>query len=124
VAHVLKGETLSFRNLTKRFSLGPKRSFGSLVFDAVATALYQLGSFPNGSFPNNGWAAGCRQIASCECKRRAEHFAPFVASMSDDGDISVEQFCRRNVEPMGVESDHIHIVLLTEGARLCLWSAA
>jgi hypothetical protein len=35
--------------------------------------------------------------------------------MSGDGDTSVEQFCRRNVEPMGVESDHIHIVLLTEG---------
>jgi hypothetical protein len=43
--------------------------------------------------------------------------------MSEDGDISVEQFCRRNVEPMGVESDHIHIVLLTEGAWLCLRSA-
>lgn len=58
-----------------------------------------------------------RMIASCECQRRAEHFAPFVASMSDEGDATVEQFCRRRVEPMGVESDHLHIVVLTDALQ-------
>lgn len=33
--------------------------------------------------------------------------------MSDDL-LSVEQFCRRFVEPMGEESDHVHIVALTD----------
>lgn len=31
-----------------------------------------------------------------------------------DDDITVEQFCRRFVEPMGEESDHVHIVALTD----------
>ncbi len=31
-----------------------------------------------------------------------------------DGLESVEQFCRKLVEPMGEESDHIHIVALTD----------
>ena len=30
-----------------------------------------------------------------------------------DDEVSVEQFCRRYVEPMGEESDHVHIVALT-----------
>jgi ubiquitin thioesterase protein OTUB1 len=31
-----------------------------------------------------------------------------------DDDVTVEQFCRRYVEPMGEESDHVHIVALTD----------
>lgn len=37
--------------------------------------------------------------------------------MSDDL-LSVEQFCRRFVEPMGEESDHVHIVALTDALRV------
>ena len=29
----------------------------------------------------------------------------------------MEQFCRRYVEPMGEESDHVHIVALTDALQ-------
>lgn len=43
-----------------------------------------------------------------------------VQGMMDDP-VTVEQFCRRYVEPMGEESDHIHIVAITDAlqVRLC-----
>ncbi len=37
--------------------------------------------------------------------------------MSDEA-ITVEQFCRRYVEPMGEESDHVHIVALTDALQV------
>eukprot|EP00232_Nephroselmis_pyriformis_P003933 CAMPEP_0182904194 /NCGR_PEP_ID=MMETSP0034_2-20130328/31919_1 /TAXON_ID=156128 /ORGANISM="Nephroselmis pyriformis, Strain CCMP717" /LENGTH=319 /DNA_ID=CAMNT_0025039301 /DNA_START=450 /DNA_END=1409 /DNA_ORIENTATION=- len=55
-----------------------------------------------------------RFITSCEIKRREEFFAPFIIGMSDDGACSVEEFCALSVDPMGVESDHIHITALTD----------
>ncbi len=39
--------------------------------------------------------------------------------MSDEG-LSVEQFRRRCVEPMGEESDHVHIVALSDMLRVLL----
>lgn len=35
-----------------------------------------------------------------------------------DDPIGVEQFCRRYVEPMGEESDHIHIVAITDALQV------
>ncbi len=35
-----------------------------------------------------------------------------------DDEVSVEQFCRRYVEPMGEESDHVHIVALTNALQV------
>ncbi len=37
--------------------------------------------------------------------------------MSDDL-LSVEQFCRTSVEPMGEESDHVHIVALADALQV------
>ncbi len=37
--------------------------------------------------------------------------------MTSDEAITVEQFCRRYVEPMGEESDHVHIVALTDALQ-------
>ncbi len=34
-----------------------------------------------------------------------------------DEAVTVEQFCRRYVEPMGEESDHVHIVALTDALQ-------
>eukprot|EP00798_Chlamydomonas_sp_ICE-L_P001657 gene1657-33050_t len=41
-------------------------------------------------------------------------FITAADGMYDDPPASTELFCRRLVEPMGEESDHIHIVALTE----------
>jgi ubiquitin thioesterase protein OTUB1 len=41
-----------------------------------------------------------------------------VKGMLDDP-VTVEQFCRRYVEPMGEESDHIHIVAITDALQVC-----
>ena len=41
-----------------------------------------------------------------------------LQGMSDEA-ITVEQFCRRYVEPMGEESDHVHIVALTDALQVC-----
>lgn len=43
--------------------------------------------------------------------------------MCDDA-LTVEQFCRRHVEPMGEESDHVHIVALTDALQVCCYRQA
>lgn len=52
-----------------------------------------------------------RFVTSCEIQHRAEFFEPFVFGTSD---MSVIKFCRTCVEPMGEESDHIHITALID----------
>ena len=43
--------------------------------------------------------------------------------MYDDPPASMEIFCRRMVEPMGEESDHIHIVALTDALQVrAVWA--
>jgi ubiquitin thioesterase protein OTUB1 len=37
-----------------------------------------------------------------------------------DEDIDVKQFCNRHVEVMGTESDHIHIVALSDALQVSL----
>ncbi len=44
-----------------------------------------------------------------QLKRHEDRFSPFV-----DGGGSVADFCRREVEPMGVECEHVQILALTE----------
>lgn len=58
-----------------------------------------------------------RMLTSCEIQRRQDFFAPFIMGMLDDP-VTVEQFCRRYVEPMGEESDHIHIVAITDALQI------
>lgn len=52
-----------------------------------------------------------RFITSGEIRRRAEFFEPFVLGLSN---MSVMQFCKASVEPMGEESDHVHIIALSD----------
>lgn len=44
-----------------------------------------------------------------------------LQGMMDDP-VTVEQFCRRYVEPMGEESDHIHIVAITDALQVRLYT--
>lgn len=44
-----------------------------------------------------------------------------MQGMTDEG-LSVEQFRRRCVEPMGEESDHVHIVALTDALQVGLFA--
>lgn len=46
-------------------------------------------------------------------QRRSNHFYPFVIGMTD-GLMELEEFCRRNVEAMGEESDHIQLVAVAD----------
>ena len=39
-----------------------------------------------------------------------------------DDPITVEQFCRKYVEPMGEESDHIHIVAITDALQVSCYA--
>ncbi|GFR40095.1 hypothetical protein Agub_g643 [Astrephomene gubernaculifera] len=59
-----------------------------------------------------------RLITSCEVQRREDFFFPFILGMYDDPPATVELFCQRHVEPMGEESDHIHIVAITEALQV------
>mmetsp|Transcript_17237 Transcript_17237/g.51603 ORF Transcript_17237/g.51603 Transcript_17237/m.51603 type:complete len:384 (-) Transcript_17237:269-1420(-) len=54
-----------------------------------------------------------RLATSAEIGSRAEFFAPFILGMTAD-ELSVEAFRQRCVEPMGEESDHVHIVALSD----------
>ncbi|KAK9846306.1 hypothetical protein WJX81_001294 [Elliptochloris bilobata] len=58
-----------------------------------------------------------RMLDSAEIQRRGDFFYPFILGMSDEA-TTVEQFCRRYVEPMGEESDHVHIVALTDALQV------
>ncbi|KAK1271122.1 Ubiquitin thioesterase otubain-like [Acorus gramineus] len=50
-----------------------------------------------------------RFITAGEIRNRAEFFEPFLFDMG-----SVDQFCKSSVEPMGAESDHIHITAISD----------
>eukprot|EP01018_Ginkgo_biloba_P017403 Gb_06605 [translate_table: standard] len=52
-----------------------------------------------------------RFVTSGEIRRRAEFFEPFILGVSN---VTVEQFCKASVEPMGEESDHVHIIALSD----------
>lgn len=53
-------------------------------------------------------------------KPRAGHVqaSTWVLQGMMDDPVTVEQFCRRYVEPMGEESDHIHIVAITDALQV------
>ncbi|KAK4486037.1 hypothetical protein RD792_008700 [Penstemon davidsonii] len=52
-----------------------------------------------------------RFIASGEIKKRSEFYEPFIQGLTNT---SVQQFCKSSVEPMGEESDHVHITALSD----------
>lgn len=56
-----------------------------------------------------------RMITSCEIKRRADFFAPFIMGLSD---LDVATFCSKCVDPMGEESDHVQLVALTDALKV------
>ncbi|KAL5552596.1 hypothetical protein UlMin_039997 [Ulmus minor] len=52
-----------------------------------------------------------RFVTSGEIRKRSEFFEPFILGLTNS---SVEQFCKSSVEPMGEESDHVHITALSD----------
>ncbi|KAL6011783.1 hypothetical protein ACLOJK_002248 [Asimina triloba] len=52
-----------------------------------------------------------RFVTSGEIRRRSEFFAPFILGLTNG---TVDQFCKTSVEPMGEESDHVHIIALSD----------
>merc|ERR1712205_215760 len=58
-----------------------------------------------------------RLVTSAEVQRREDHFAPFIMGMYDDP-VSPDVFCQKYVEVMGEESDHVHIVAITDALQV------
>ncbi|XP_020202645.1 ubiquitin thioesterase otubain-like [Cajanus cajan] len=52
-----------------------------------------------------------RFVTSAEIQKRKEFFEPFILGLTNT---TVEQFCQSSVEPMGEESDHVHITALSD----------
>ncbi|XXG47154.1 hypothetical protein AAC387_Pa02g1839 [Persea americana] len=52
-----------------------------------------------------------RFVTSGEIRKRSEFFEPFVLGLTNG---TVDQFCKSSVEPMGEESDHVHITALSD----------
>ncbi|XP_045814397.1 OVARIAN TUMOR DOMAIN-containing deubiquitinating enzyme 1 [Trifolium pratense] len=52
-----------------------------------------------------------RFVTSAEIQKRSEFFEPFIMGLSNT---TVEQFCKSAVEPMGEESDHVHITAISD----------
>lgn len=50
-----------------------------------------------------------RLVTSCHLQLNAEFFSNFI-----EGEGTVKDFCAQEVEPMYRESDHIHIISLTQ----------
>ncbi|KAK9751212.1 hypothetical protein RND81_02G250500 [Saponaria officinalis] len=52
-----------------------------------------------------------RFVTSGEIRKRAPFFEPFILGLANT---TVDQFCKTSVEPMGEESDHVHIIALSD----------
>ncbi|KAL2980460.1 hypothetical protein AAZX31_13G230400 [Glycine max] len=52
-----------------------------------------------------------RFVTSAAIQKRTEFFEPFILGLTNT---TVEQFCKSSVEPMGEESDHVHITALSD----------
>ncbi|CAI9093086.1 OLC1v1028501C1 [Oldenlandia corymbosa var. corymbosa] len=52
-----------------------------------------------------------RFVTSSEVQKRSDFFEPFIQGLTS---ASVQQFCKTAVEPMGEESDHVHITALSD----------
>ncbi|GMH15077.1 hypothetical protein Nepgr_016918 [Nepenthes gracilis] len=52
-----------------------------------------------------------RFVTSGEIQKRSEFFEPFILGLTNS---TVDQFCKSSVEPMGEESDHVHITALSD----------
>lgn len=52
-----------------------------------------------------------RFVTSGEIRKRSEFFEPFILGLTN---ATVDQFCKSSVEPMGEESDHVHIIALSD----------
>ncbi|XP_020262657.1 uncharacterized protein LOC109838641 [Asparagus officinalis] len=52
-----------------------------------------------------------RFVTSGEIRRRSDFFEPFIVGLTNS---TVDQFCKASVEPMGEESDHVHITALSD----------
>ncbi|WCJ26726.1 OVARIAN TUMOR DOMAIN-containing deubiquitinating enzyme 1 [Euphorbia peplus] len=52
-----------------------------------------------------------RFVTSGEIRKRSEFFEPFIMGLANT---TVEQFCKSSVEPMGEESDHVHITAISD----------
>ncbi|KAM7269416.1 hypothetical protein ACFE04_024913 [Oxalis oulophora] len=50
-------------------------------------------------------------VTSGEIRKRSEFFEPFIFGLTN---ATVEQFCKSSVDPMGEESDHVHITALSD----------
>eukprot|EP00884_Botryococcus_braunii_P008440 jgi/Botrbrau1/17598/Bobra.0166s0037.3 len=84
-----------------------------------ALSIASLENTMRDEMPSNLIVMLLRILTSCELQRRKDFFLNFVLGYHD-GVESVEQFCRKLVEPMGEESDHMHIVALTEALAVPL----
>lgn len=58
-----------------------------------------------------------RFVTSGEIRKRSEFFEPFILGLTN---ASVEQFCKSAVEPMGEESDHVHITALSDALGVAI----
>ncbi|CAN8291073.1 unnamed protein product [Cochlearia groenlandica] len=58
-----------------------------------------------------------RFVTAGEIRTRAEFFEPFITGLSNT---TVDQFCKSSVEPMGEESDHIHITALSDALGVAI----
>lgn len=58
-----------------------------------------------------------RFVTSGEIRKRSEFFEPFILGLSNT---TVEQFCKTSVEPMGEESDHVHITALSDALGVAI----
>jgi ubiquitin thioesterase protein OTUB1 len=59
-----------------------------------------------------------RLVTSAEIQRRADFFMPFVSGVTETF-MDTEGFCRRHVECMGEESDHVQLVAVADAFQVC-----
>lgn len=87
------------------------------VVDAVGTGIpvSELIEIFRNEAHSNYLVVYLRLVTSCHLQQNSEFFVHFV-----DGNRSVEDFCKGEVEPMDRESDHIHIIAMANALDLSI----
>ncbi|KAJ6832019.1 uncharacterized protein M6B38_254135 [Iris pallida] len=60
-----------------------------------------------------------RFVTTGEIRSRSEFFEPFILGLTNSSN-TVDQFCKTSVEPMGEESDHVHITALSDALGVAI----
>lgn len=103
-----------------------RESLGALQAAGTSPAEWLAEDWRSNPLKSNTLVVVLRMLVSAHLQLNAEAYLPFIYEFSDPAIESqparavMEDFCRRHVEAIGVESDQIHIIAVTKIMGCCI----